>query len=223
VHAVVGDGNNFVLGKNSDNPVEIKGFRVSCRASRWRAGNTGYTGVVVYDIGKCCGRSWNEAAADATCKKIHGYCSTMRNGYAIIFDTETLAGFPKNQFSRHSAAVRNYFGGQSSGITPKVLRKYGMRFGGFSVKKDGRTGLGSGTLNTIGTGTNKLYGMNAYEAGIMIFLVNEWKAKGPAKTYMYPEVDRYFRQQKNYDDVINQFGYYKVTLTDQWKETYKPK
>jgi len=97
-----------------------------------------------------------------------------------------------------------------------------MRFGGFSVKPDGSTGLGSGTLNTSGTGSDGLYGMNAYEAGVMIFLVEQWKASGPARTYMYPTVANYLKQQKNYDAAVKQINQYPVGLKAEWMAEYKP-
>ena len=98
-----------------------------------------------------------------------------------------------------------------------------MRFGGFSVKNTGLTGLGSGTLNKSGTGSDGLYGMNAYEAGIMVFLVEQWKAYGPARTYKFQDVDDFLRQQKNYDAVLGQIAKYQVGLLAEWKEEYKPR
>jgi len=106
IGSIVADGDNFILGKNTKSPVKIKGFRVSCKSSRWQTKNTGYTGVVVYDIGRCCGRSWNSAGADATCKKIHSYCQSMRNGYAIIYDRSALNNL---KGSMHSRTVQKFF------------------------------------------------------------------------------------------------------------------
>ena len=64
----------------------------------------------------------------------------MENGYAIITDVENLS--PGN--TRHGKTLEQYFEEHQRVLT----KDYQMRFGGFAVRKQGKTHYRSGTCNT---------------------------------------------------------------------------
>jgi len=211
-------GKDFQI-KTQNHDVRIKSFRISCQSDRWNASPNkaaswkGWTGVIVYDVGTC-------ASHSSPNKK----CGSMRNGYVLIFDSDTIKHLPG---SFHSKAVQHYFG-----ETPEQLwKKYGMKFGGFSVKTPhhanpnlkGSPGFNSGTFNAaIGNGVGWSDGqrdMNAAEAAFIFMIVEEWKKKGPAITMSYDDTINFFN--RNCKEILDAFKTAKVTkLADKWEKDY---
>jgi len=211
-------GKSFQI-KTQNHDVTIDRFMISYQSDRWNASPRksaswkGWTGVIVYDVGTC-------ASHSSPNKK----CGTMKNGYALIFDSDTIEHLPG---SFHSKAVQHFFG-----ETPDQLwKKYSMKFGGFSVKTPhhanpnlkGSPGFNSGTFNAaIGNGVGWSDGqrdMNAAEAAFIFMIVEEWKKRGPATTIYYNDVVNFFK--KNCKEITDAFRTANVKkFVSQWKKDY---
>ena len=197
--------NGFKMGD-----IEIKGFRISCKSSTYKPG-TGACGIIVYDVGTC----------------PRSVCGSMRNGYVIIYDKEKYKNAPSD--TNHAMTVYQHFGMSGADLQ----RKYGMRFGGFSVKaKIGANnlpvmGYGSGTFN-IGNAQNQntgianlkdgLRGLNAYEASVVYMAISYWVKYGPAKTIWYSDAAKFFKQNSN--TIEKSFGRYKLKMISDWKQEF---
>ena len=148
----------------------------------------------------------------------------MRNGYTIIYDSDTIKHHPG---SFHSKAVQHYFG-----ETPtNLMNKYGMKFGGFSVKTPlhisnrhrGHPGFNSGTFNAaFGNGVGWSDGqreMNAYEAALIFMLVEEWKENGPATTVVYDQAAKFLKT--NCQEIFSAMHTMRVTsFMNDWAREY---
>jgi len=194
---------HLVLGQHQNKQNVIEGIRISCSGDSWNPVNRGYIGVIVYNNGTCCGDDWSWQSADATCRKLNWNCGTWQNGHVQIYDRRSLDDLTGPWHLRPLKKSLSEYGDID------LLEKYGMKFGYFDIRYDGEI---------VDINQNNV---NAYEYAMMVYLVDQWKAKGTAKTYWFNSVDRYFRQK--YPKMLEEFNRYpELDLVDEWKNSFDP-
>jgi len=165
-------------GKNGNDKIKIKSYRISCDSDTYGSGRN-YAGIVVYDGGSYPGiLPGYLIMADSKQSNLNKYIKAMKdNGEG----TEGMV---------HGYGVWKKFG-----ESPRALiRKYGMKFAGFAYLR-GKVEFDSGALNarshSKGGWHHDVRTMVDDEKVVIAGAVEAWKKKGIAKTYYRNTLEKY--------------------------------